>query len=378
MTRLKVLEIIPSLDRSGAEKQLTLLARSLPKDRFEVEVAALTRGGPLADDLAADDIPLTVIGKRTKFSLCAFWRLKKLIRRFRPDVVHTWIFAANAYGRQAAIDCGVPHIVCGERCVDPWKRPWHFWIDRRLAKKTDIIAVNSGAIRDFYVAHGLPAEKFRVIPNAVIPSAPSDITKESILSDLAIETAAGEKPPFLIGLVARLWPQKRIHEAIWSCEQLKFAGLDFHFLILGDGPEREMLLRYRDVLNLTDRVHFLGHRPDASRLIPRFDLLWCTSAYEGQSNSILEAMAAGVPVLASDIPGNRELVVPNETGLLISEYGGDKVRRRTAFCRESFKLLQPENDARRRAMGEAARRRIETEFSLEKMTAAYATLYEKL
>ena len=377
MTRRRILEIIPTLDRSGAEKQLALLATGLPKDEFDVEVAVLTRDGPLGEMLREGKIPYTMIGKKGKIAPFAWKKLKKTIQRFAPDLVHTWIFAANAYGRAAAASCGVKKIVCGERCVDPWKKPWHFWIDRHLAKKTDVIAVNSEGIRDFYVEHGLPAEKFTVIPNAVLPPKPSQMTREEIFARLGIEVPP-ENSPFLIGMVARLWPQKRIREAVWSCEELKFTGCDFHMLIFGDGPERENLLRYRDELRLTDRVHFLGHRSDVSDFLPHFDLLWCTSAYEGQSNSILEAMASGVPVLASDIPGNRELVVPGKTGLLIPEFDGDKFRRRTAYCKESFLLFQPENENRRRAFADAARKRIAEEFSLDAMIARYSALYRDL
>ena len=121
---MRILLIIPTLDRCGAEKQLTLLATGLPRDRFDVQVCALTRTGPLAESLDAAGIPLTVIGKRGKIDPAAYWRLRQHIRRLAPDIVHTWIFAANAYGRWAAFSAGVRHVLAGERCVDPWKR-WH-------------------------------------------------------------------------------------------------------------------------------------------------------------------------------------------------------------------------------------------------------------
>lgn len=378
MRRKKILEIIPTLDRSGAEKQLALLAAGLPKEEFDVAVCALTRSGPYAETLRDAGIPVIEIGKSGKCSLRAFWRLKREIRRFAPDLVHTWIFAANAYGRKAAIDYGAAKIVCGERCVDPWKKGWHFAVDRYLAKRTDAFAVNGDGIRDFYVAHGLPAEKFVTIPNAVIPPLPSPISRRELLAEWQIPAADDRPLPFLIGVVARLWPQKRIRDAVWAAEQLKFTETDFHLIIIGDGPERENLLRYRDEIRIHDRVHFFGHRPDVSRFMPHFDLLWSTSGYEGLSNTVMEGMSAGVPVVASDIPGHRELVVPGETGILVSEYGGDSIRRRTAFCRESFFLLQPENKGIRRRMGEAARKKIEKEFSLQKMIDGYAELYGRL
>ncbi|MDD3587063.1 MAG: glycosyltransferase [Thermoguttaceae bacterium] len=373
--KIRLLLIIPTLDQSGAEKQLALLASGLDQQKFNVHVAVLTRDGPLSDILKKNNIPYTIIGKQHKISFAAYLKLKRLIKQLRPHIVHTWLFAANAYGRMAAIACKVPSIICGERCVDPWKSSLYFAIDRWLARKTNIIAANSEGIREFYVRHGLPPEKFVVIPNAVTPFPTSPWSREELLAQLGLESKQSGKP-FLIGIVARLWPQKRIKEALWSFDQLKFAGLDFHALIIGDGPERENLLRYREELLLKDCVHFLGHQSEVYRFMPHFDLLWCTSAYEGQSNSILEAMSAGVPVLASDIPGNRELVVPGKTGILIPEFDGDVQRRRTAFTKETLELLKPDNAERRRRFGEAARQRIQNDFSLEKMIRQYAELYD--
>ena len=404
MPRKKILEIIPTLDRSGAEKQLVLLAANLPKDEFDVHVAVLTRTGPLEADLKEGGVPSTLIGKRWKFDPFAYQRLKSLIRRLQPDLVHTWLFAANSYGRQAAVACGVKRIVAGERCVDPWKSRLQLAIDRKLAAKTDRIATNSPGVRDFYVAHGLSAEKFVIIPNAVLPSAEKSIPVPQLLERLGVEPSSPPgkyypvidppydptifnytpinpkmlRPdaPFLIGIVARLWPQKRIEDALWVFEVLKYVNLPFHAVIIGDGPERDRLLWHRDQWKLSDRVHFVGHRDDAAELIPSFDVLLSTSAYEGQSNTILEAMAAGVPVLATDIPGNRDLVVDGETGILIPDGGDDFRFRRRRFVETTLYLL--ENAELRRSMGEAAKRRIVEHFSLDQMVRRHAELYHEL
>ncbi len=404
MQRKKILEIIPTLDRSGAEKQLVLLATNLPKDEFDVHVAVLTRTGPLEEELKNAGIPYTLINKSWKFDPFAYCRLKRLIRRFQPDLVHTWLFAANSYGRRAAMACGVKHIVAGERCVDPWKSGFQLGIDRRLAAKTDRIATNSNGVKDFYVAHGIPAEKFTIIPNAVLPSNESPVPVLKLLEALNVEPnipsgeyypvvdahydpdrcnyvpidprALAPEQPFLIGVVARLWPQKRIKDALWVFETLKHVNLPFHAFIIGDGPERDNLLRYRDRWKMSDCVHFLGHRNDVAKLIPSFDVLLSTSAYEGQSNTILEAMASGVPVIATDIPGNRDLIVDGETGLLVPDGGDDFRLRRRMFVEKTLFLL--ESRERRRTMSVAAKQRIADRFSLEQMVGNHVELYREL
>jgi len=367
----RILHVIPSLDRAGAEKQMTLLVRGLPRAEFDVHVCALTRGGPLAADLRKAEIPVTLIGKRWRIDPQACWRLSRLVARLRPDLIHTWLFAANAYGRAAGIACGVKHLMAGERCVDPWKGWLELAIDRCLARYTARIVVNSPGVREFYVRHGLPAGKFRVIPNGIPPAEPSPTTREALLAELGLPAGS-----YLVGAVGRLWPQKRIKDAIWVADMLKFIRDDVHLLIVGDGPHRDRLRRFRDQVEVRDKVHFLGHRDDVPRLMPHFDVLWSTSAYEGQSNAILEAMAAGVPVVATDIPGTRDLVVHEKTGFLVSVHCLDAQRRRAAFARHTNILLNDPEMARR--LGEAGRQRALEEFSVEQMVRRHADLYRKV
>ena len=167
----RLLHIIPTLDRGGAEKQLALLAGGLPADEFDVHVCALSRGGPLEADLAARNVPFTLIGKSRKVDPVAYRRIKRHIDRLQPDLVHTWLFAANSYGRTAALFSGVDRIVASERCVDRWKAWYELAIDRFLARRTSRIVVNSHGVRDFYVQRGLPGDKFVVIPGSVPPAA---------------------------------------------------------------------------------------------------------------------------------------------------------------------------------------------------------------
>ena len=362
-TIIRVLHIIPTLDRGGAERQLATLVSRIDRDRFDPHVCVLTRDGPLHADLDAAGVPVTVIGKRWTIDPVAYRKLVHTIRRLQPQVVQTWLFAGNSYGRQAALQAGVSRLIATERCIDPWKR-WHQWaIDRYLTRRTERIVVNSDAIRRFCVGHKLPSEKFTLIPNG-IDAARFDLPgdRQRLLSELQLPDDAR-----LIGLVGRLWPQKRIKDAIFALDLLKSVRDDVHLLIIGEGPMRWRLTRFRDQLELRGRVHFLGERNDVPQLLRSLDLLWLASAYEGMPNAIMEAMAAELPVVATDIPGNRDLVLPEKTGYLVP------VGDRAGLARWTQPLLDKPDLARE--FGKAARQRIETEFQVEKMVSAYERLY---
>lgn len=373
----RVLHIIPTLDRAGAEKQLLLLAAGLPREEFEVHVCVLTRLGPLWPDYRAAGIPVTLIGKPWKFDPLALVRLWRLMRRLRPQVVHTWIFAANAYGRVAGLLAGVGCLVAGERCVDLWKGPSELAIDRWLARRTSCIVVNSPAVRDFYVQHGLPSDKFEVIPNGMPPVGLPRAPRDQVLAELRLPQTAR-----LIALVGRLWPQKRVQDAIWAMDLLRVYPYDLHLLVVGDGPQRRQLERLAAQVDRPNHIHFLGQRADVLRLLPHCEMLWSPSAFEGQSNAILEAMAAGIPVVATDIPGTRDLVVHGQTGLLIPTPPraaqmatvNDVVVR--GLCRYTRQLLENPDLARR--LGAAGQQRAQTHFSVERMVQAYAALYRRL
>jgi len=360
-----IVQVIPTLVRGGAEKQLVLLARGLSRAEFDVHVVTLTAGGPLREDLDEAGIPVTSINKRWKLDPGALQRLTRELKRLKPDLVHTWLFAANAYGRAAALRAGVPHLVGAERCVDLWKA-WHeLAIDRYLARRSDRVVVNSSGVRDFYVGKGIAADKFTVIPNGVPPAPASDVTREALLAELNLPANSR-----LMGAVGRLWPQKRIKDLIWAADILKVIRNDLHLLVIGDGPQADLLRQYRHKCQIDDRVHFLGQRNDVPRLMPHFDVLWLGSAYEGQPNSVMEAMSAGVPVVATDIPGTRDLVVPGETGYLVPV--GDCA----AFARQTELILNDVELARR--LGTAARERMLREFSVDRMVERHAALYREL
>jgi glycosyltransferase involved in cell wall biosynthesis len=362
----RVLLVIPTLDRGGAEKQLVLLACGLPRDEFDVHVCTLTRNGPLASALTSAGIPIHEIRKRGKLDPFAFLRLTRLMRQLKPEIVHTWIFAANAYGRAAALRAGAPVVIGGERCVDPWKSWWELTIDRQLARRSRCIITNSSGVREFYASHGIGAEKFEIIPNG-IDSSPRESSKSR--SEWAKELAVPESAQW-IGAIGRLWPQKRLKDAIWALDVVKVVRDDTYLLIIGDGPERAKLERFVWQIQIEDRVRFLGERSDVADLLPQLSISTLASGYEGQSNALMESMAAGLPVVASDIPGNRDLVIEGETGYLFP------VGDRGDFARCWQRLLS--NPELRAKMGEGGAKRVREQFTIEQMVQRHRELYLKL
>jgi glycosyltransferase involved in cell wall biosynthesis len=362
---IRIAQIIPTLDQGGAEKQMCLLASGLDRTRFECHVITLTRDGPRKDELLKAGIPVHSIAKRGKFDPLAWHRLNRILKSIKPDIVHTWLFAANSYGRLAALWNKVPVIVGGERCVDPWKSTWHFVVDRFLARYSQAIVTNSSGVVDFYNQHGIAKDRFRIIPNGIRPSNVTPITREEAYARLGVPSDRK-----IIACVGRLWPQKGHADLLWAMELFRVVRDGAMLVIIGDGPLRERLELLIDQYRIANDVRMAGERTDVAQLMPHFDMIIQASQYEGQSNVIMEAMQCGVPVIATNIPGNRDLVESGVDGVLIEL--GDPQQMAQAM----FGILdQPEHTAELVA---AAKRKMASEFTVELMIERHADLYREL
>jgi glycosyltransferase involved in cell wall biosynthesis len=357
--------MIPTLDRSGAEKQFTQLATGLPRADFDVHVLVLTRGGPFEKPLRQAGIPVTILAKRFKFDPQAYERLKAWLRNLQPDIIHTWLFAANAYGRLAAKAWPAAKIVVSERCVDNWKHRWQLWLDRRLIHRTDRLVGNSRSVVEFYRGLGVPAEKLACIPNGVECPPPIAIDRTAMLRELGWPEDA-----FVAGYVGRMAEQKRVDDLIFAVETLRQTRPNLRLLLVGDGPKFARLQQFARDVGCADHVRFLGHREDASRWLELMDVFCLASSFEGMSNSLMEAMAAGKPVVASDIPPNRELVTQGESGFLASV--GDRV----AYMQ--FLRMLMDDSALRQKIGATARTRMQNDFGVAEMVRKYVDIYQQV
>jgi glycosyltransferase involved in cell wall biosynthesis len=361
----RILHINASFDRAGAEKQLLLLARGLVGDGFDVHVAALEQDGPLREEFRAAGVSTFVIGQRLQADPVALARLTRHIRRLKPDLVHTRNSIAGTYGRIAGLAGGVKHLVAGQYTIDRWKSSLQWLLDRRLARATDRYVVNCAAVRDYGVEHRLPAEKFAVIANGIEPAPASDVARSQLLDDLRCPADAR-----LIGVVGSLRPERRVKDLIWAADLLRVLHDNLRLLVIGSGPERSTLERFACLASDLDHIRFLGRRDDVWRIMPHLDAFWNGSGYGGQSTAVMEAMAAGVPVVASDIPANRELVVHGETGYLVPIAG------RAARARATDQIFNDSTLAAR--IGVAAAERMRQHFSVEENVRQHGELYREL
>ena len=362
---LNVLQLIPTLDRSGAEKQMVLLAEGLPRDRFRVEVAALTRLGPLEADLNAAGVPVTLIGKRLKIDPFALARLTRFLKRKRFDVVQTWVFAANSYGRVAAWRAATPVVVTAEMAVDLWKNRGHLMIDRALARRCDRVVGNSQAVVDFYRAAGIPEDKLALIYSGVPLSEPPEVDRARVRAAFGF---AADAP--LILYAGRLVHQKGVDVLIAALDLLQHVRPSVRTLIVGAGPLQSELEETAHAFRLDERVKFLGHRDDVPRLLAAADMLVLPSRYEGLPNVVLEAMTYRKPVVATAAPGTTEVVRDGENGLLVPLNDANALTR-------ALRTLADDPTLRQR-LGAAGRARVEAEFTAAAMVEHFAALYEGL
>ena len=372
---IKILFIIDYFHRTGGtEKHLAQLIAGLPADAFRCSIVAFDLGdNPLLDDLRARGISIIRVPVGREYvpnAVVQAWRLFKLIRRNRYEIVQTFHQKADTYGALIARLSGVTHLISSKRDTGQLRKPWHFFLNRRLKALFDLFIVVSEAVRVAVMANDhLPASRITTIYNGVdiarfiVPSAQQRGDARTRLGFAADD--------FVVGMVAGFRPEKN-HDVF-------FAGLlqaapsipSLKVLAVGAGP---LLAEFRERVAQTElgaRTVFAG---DVSDVVP---CLWAMDAgcltpgsNEGFSNAIVEQMAIGLPIIVTDVGGNAEAVIDGENGRVIPPQDA------TALSRALIDLHG--NPACAAAMGRASRRRVEERFSLEQMCAAHAKVYRSL
>jgi glycosyltransferase involved in cell wall biosynthesis len=356
--RLRVAHVAHGLDVGGLEKLLVEFARHADRERFELRFFSLGDRGALAGDLEALGWPVEALGLPWGFRPSLFAKLARRLSRWGANVVHTHDERPLIYGTVAGWLAGVPRLVhTRHRGADLAATRRQRWLLGAMARLTGTFVCVSEDSARLAIAQGVPVRKVAVIRNGI------DLTRFHPASR-GCQPSKSSGPAVL---VARLSPEKDVFTLLEAAALVVKEDASFRLEIAGDGPELHGLQRRTVELNLTEQVRFLGVVREVPELLARAGLFVLSSRTEGISLTLLEAMASGLPVVATRVGGNPEVVAEGETGLLVP--AGDPPTLAAALLR----LWR--DPAARHALGEASRRRVEEHFDIRRMVARYETCY---
>lgn len=307
--------MVVGLTVGGTENQLLHLLPRIQGPEYECFLCSLKGDGPLSGAFRSRSIRVIPLRGGGRWDARLVVGLYSVLRANPVDLLQCYTSRANWVGALVGRLAGVRVVLLSDREVRSWMRSHHRLLDRFCFWVADGMVVPSEAVRSFDVDHlGLDERKIWVIPNGVdLESFRGDRDREEIRDEMGLSRGL----PW-VGYLGRLEDRvKGISYLLEAISLLKEGGWRAGLVIGGEGPSEKALKEKVRRLNLQERVRFLGTRRDVPRVLKCLDLLVLPSFREGCPNVVLEAMAAGTPVLASDIPAVRELVTHGETGWLV-------------------------------------------------------------
>lgn len=367
---------ITDLDVGGAEQCLVNIVCGLDRRQWTPHVYCLSHRGALVDRLEQAGIECTCLNWRGARDGWRVLTLARLLRRSRPLLLQTFLFHANIAGRVAARLAGVPLIVSGIRVAEKEKR-WHVRLDRLTRRLATHHVCVSQDVAAFSIREArLPPDCVSVIPNGV------DVARFATAQPL--ENSELGAPPGTRWMIAvgRLHPQKGHQLLIEAVVPLLATHLDWRLMIVGEGPLRSELQSQIDTAGCRERIVLLGFRDDVPRLLKTASLFVLSSLWEGQPNVVAEAVAAGLPVVATDVEGVRSsglvearnafsgLVAPGVNGLLVPHGDATELRRAIATLLDDPGLL--------RQTAKSVQVSCSKLFTTHAMSSAYAEFYLQL
>ena len=368
--RLTVLFPITDLASDGAQRQLLELVKGLDKGRFKPIILPLHSVGALvAEFRRVPGIRVISLERNGKYDFIYPIRVFRLLHRMKVDVVQPFLTPATFFGLLAAILCRTPVKIVTERLAQRKERLGHRLYHKAedlLSHFADRAVPNSEAGRKYLIERHINPSRIRVIYNGLNLSR---LTYDKESMEQVRQKLGVPLEGKVVGVMARLFPQKDHVTFLRAAAVINQAMPDTRFAVLGDGPLRSYLEKLSQELGLASKIVFFGEQQDVGTYLSTFDVAVLTSEVEGCSNSLLEAMALGKPVVATDVGGNRELVHHGQTGLLVSP------RNAEALADAIITLLQ--DSERANSMGQMAQERVVTQFTIEKMVHEYQSLYEE-
>jgi len=370
MARLKLVFIIRQMIVGGAEAQMVSLIRSLDRSRYDVRLCLFTDTCVQREIIEAEGVPITVIRKRVKLDFIHLFRLTFWLARQRPHIVNTWITEANSVGSVAALLARVPVRIGCVLNVNFWKTRPRLLYDRFAMGSCNCLATNSLRINRFLTEQmGIPAGKLRLIYNGIDPERYDLAEAERNEARAQVRQEFGIPPENRVFVTVAGLRRFKNHLRYLDWIASMPPGPGQTFLFVGEGELFEAIREKRDRLGLGDAVIMTGVREDIPQVLAASDVLVMPSIVEGLPNAMLEGMAAGLPVVATDVGGHPEIIENGRNGLLVPPGDGEALVR--ALVR-----LGADPDLGRE-MGAAGRQKVLGSFTHMNMDGGFASLYEE-
>ena len=352
---MRIVYLIDHLRPDGTQQFLRRLSAGLAARGHGQAVVCLNDSydPALVSTLRGNGIEVRIIGQRALASGVGMVSLWLWLRARRFDVALTLLFYGDLIGRPLARAAGIARVISSLRSINFHYTGWQRLLIRRTAALVDLVVLNGSHVREFAIQEeGVAADRIRVILNGVEPVHGTAIRQH--------DNGLPRVSP-LIGGVGRLSPEKGYDLLLAALAHA--TQRHAHLVLIGSGSDARLLQEQALRLSISDRVHFTGQRSDVAPLLPALDLFVHPARQEGMSNALLEAMIAGLPIIATAIPGNREALDSDTCGWLVPP--DDPAALAAAI---DAALSDPAEAARR---GAAARRRAEQLYSIDAMLDAW-------
>ena len=364
--RIRVVYLAHAFMVGGAEEMVLSLVKKLPR-RYAPTVVCIHHAGPIGEEIRRTGVPFHVLGLNPGVSRpLEVLKLRDFLLRCAPEIVHTFLLTGSLYGRFAAMMAGVPVVIGTEVNIYENKRRSHARFEKWLMAGTDAVIASAKSVKDFYVDQvAADPAKVEVIYNAVDWSQlTATMTRDAFRDAVGIPRDA-----VTAGIIARLTKQKA-HPVLFEALARHQALASVHLLVVGDGELRDELTERARTLGIQDRVHFAGARRDLGNVLGAIDFFTMPSLWEGLPLSLVLAMGAGLPVIATRVAGIPEVVQHDVSGLLVEP--GDSAGLAHAIGR-----LVANGDLRR-SLGERARAFVVPRFGFDHYVESMTSLYDRL
>lgn len=363
---ISVCHILPALPAHGAEQLLLDIARNTDGRKLALSICLISDLGPLVGDFERLGIPVTFLPKESRFDITIIWRLARFLKKNRFDLVHTHLFTADLWGRLASLPMNIGVLSTSHTTSDPNVGWLGRLLDRMLGYRNDAMICVSEAVRQYRRDEtGVTPEKFFLIENGIdLCRFEKNVSTEEMRHRLGLA-----REGFWIAIIGRLIPLKGHRNLIRALSLLSEKLPALGIVVVGEGETETALKRQAEKAGLSGRVVFLGLRRDVPDILQAVDVLAIPSSREGLPIVLLEAMAAGLPVVASKVGGMPEVVLDGETGILVEQ--------------DPFSIAQAlktlfENSVLRKKMGETARKVVEERYDIRKVAERYEGLYRSI